>query len=164
MGGEENLFRVEKARLTVKDENGNVIEVKDFPKGGTLRVMKEDKPDNWHRERFDRFKDGIAHSQIIQDSQNIAIKLMELQPRGINFFSYTLQPKPMPLQKGDSDTSRYRRLYKQRLGEEFKGNKEKGQNRARPDRPDFRKIAPVKGQRSGGGRKKGKRKDKTGFK
>jgi len=112
---------IKRAKLTMRDKKtGEIKEIEIAPTKVWSRV--EDEPDNWHRKEFDRFTGNIAHPQIIRDIEKIGRKIMALQPNGINFNAFILTTRPMPLQKGDSKQSKYRKLYRDRLDEAIKKN------------------------------------------
>ncbi len=112
---------IKRAKLTIRDKKtGEIKEIEIDPSKVWSKV--EDKPNNWHRKEFNRFTGNIAHPQIIQDINRIGKNIIALHPNGINFISFILTPRPMPLQKGDSKQAEYRKLYRERLDEAIKKN------------------------------------------
>jgi len=108
--------KVLKGKLTVRDrKTGNIVKEIEIPAGQVIKFWQEKEPNNWHRKEFDRNKDGLVHTQIIQDIQKIIRKISYIE--GNNTLKSkclaeitTVAPKPKTQQS--HSISKYKQLLK----------------------------------------------------
>lgn len=124
-------IKIKSGKLTIRDrKTGEIVEEINIPEGEVIKFWKEEETDNWHRERFDRSKDGLVHSQIAQDIDKITKNVSYEDKNGslkskYNLWLSTLSPKPKTLQrKGDKRQTQQRNIYKNLFQEEFEKNKQ----------------------------------------
>ena len=88
----------------------------------------EDNPDNSHRERLDRKKQGLVHKQIYDDMQKIMKQVSYIDetnfPKGkYQTWTKTIEPNPKTLQRKGGQ-SNIRKKYREILEEYFKKEKD----------------------------------------
>jgi len=124
-------IKITRGKITIRDrKTGNIVNEIEIPAGQIIKYWPEKEPDNSHRERLNREKDGLLHPQIAQDIIRIRDSVSYIGKEGnllgkYNMFMFTLSPKPKTLQrKGGNEQSKQRNIYKDYITEEFKKNRD----------------------------------------
>ena len=81
----------------------------------TIKIIKEEKPNTWYRERFDRDKQGIICNEIARDMQWLTKNLTTTNEEGklvgkYNIVMFNLQNKPKTLQRRGKNRSEYKKI------------------------------------------------------
>ena len=72
-----------------KDDKGNI-------KNKIVSIKEEEDSNPWHREVFDRKRDGLLVKEIITDMNNIALNLTNINEKGERIAKYDLWMKNLP--------------------------------------------------------------------